>query len=202
MATDQTKTKRSIPGSRTALAITCIIVTAVVVAGSLAGALPGRNRVQRDDISRGAVVARHIANNSVLSRHIRDGQITSADIAQGGIDISNLNADLRPRYARIEYTGGTAPSSVSLLAGSGVVDWRRVTEGVYSVQFDRDVRPCGWTVSRNDSEAGAVGPGLIGAELLSTADPDTLWIRTWDTDGIADDLEIGDAFTVTVTCAR
>ncbi len=206
MASDHTPTsptpRSRIPGSRMALAITCIIVTAVVVAGSLAGALPGRNRVQRDDIARGAVVTRHIANNTIRSADIRDGQVTSSDIAQGGIDISNLSDDLRPRYARIEYTGGTAPTSAQLLAGSGVADWSRVAEGIYRVQFDTDVRPCGWTTSRNDAAAGAVRPGLIGSELASTAEPDTLWIRTWDTDGTADDLEIGDAFTVTVTCAR
>lgn len=201
--TPTTSTPRSrIPGSRMALAITCIIVTAVVVAGGLAGALPGRNRVQRDDIARGAVVTRHIANNTIRSVDIRDGQVFSNDIAQGGVDISNLAPDLRPRYARIEYTGGTAPTSARLLAGSGVVDWNRVGEGIYRVQFDTDVRPCGWTTSRNDSAAGAVGPGLIGSELESSTAPDTLWIRTWDTDGLADDLQIGDAFTVTVTCAR
>jgi hypothetical protein len=72
-------------GSRLAIAITAVIMTTVLVAGGLAGALPGTKSVFNDDIGTGAVNSRTIKNNNVKSKDIRNNTIQSKDIRDGTI---------------------------------------------------------------------------------------------------------------------
>ena len=84
---------RSIGGSRLAITITAVIVTAVVVAGGLAAALPGTRQVETNDLQTGAVTARTIKNGTVKSRDIRNETIKSKDIQDGTITAADLAPD-------------------------------------------------------------------------------------------------------------
>ena len=96
------KTFRSVAGSRLAIAITAVIVTSLVVAGGLAGALPGTKSVFNNDIGTGAVDSRTIKNNNVKSKDIKNGTIKSKDIRDGAIQSHDIRdgtittADLAP----------------------------------------------------------------------------------------------------------
>ena len=77
-------------GSRLAIAITAVIMTTVLVAGGLAGALPGTKSVKNDDIGTGAVNSRTIKNNNIKSKDIRNNTIQSKDIRDGTITAADL----------------------------------------------------------------------------------------------------------------
>ena len=88
------KTFRSVVRSRLAIAITAVIVTATLVAGGLAGALPGTKSVFNNDIDNGAVDSRTIKNNNVKSKDIKNGTIKSKDIRDGTITTADLAPDV------------------------------------------------------------------------------------------------------------
>jgi hypothetical protein len=82
---------RAMTGSRLAIAITAVIMTTVLVAGGLAGALPGTKSVFNDDIDTGAVNSRTIKNNNIKSKDIRNNTIQGKDIRDGTITTVVVN---------------------------------------------------------------------------------------------------------------
>lgn len=71
--------------------VVAIVALSVALAGT-ASALPGRNRVKRDDIARNAVQSSDIRKNAIRTRHIKKRQVTRSRIAKRSID-SALVAD-------------------------------------------------------------------------------------------------------------
>jgi hypothetical protein len=71
--------------------VVALVALSVALAGT-ASALPGRNRVKRDDIARNAVRSSDIRKNAVRTRHIKKRQVTRSRIAKRSID-SALVAD-------------------------------------------------------------------------------------------------------------
>src|SRR6266540_2873997 len=71
--------------------VVALVALSVALAGS-ASALPGRNRVKRDDIARNAVQSSDIRKNAIRTRHIKKRQVTRSRIAKRSID-SALVAD-------------------------------------------------------------------------------------------------------------
>ena len=64
-----------------------VALTALFIALSgTAIALPGRNRVDKNDYRRSSIGTRAIANNSIRSRDIRNGTITGRDINEASLD--------------------------------------------------------------------------------------------------------------------
>jgi hypothetical protein len=71
--------------------IVALVALSVALAGT-ASALPGRNRVKRDDIARNSVQSSDIRKNAIRTRHIKKRQVTRSRIAKRSID-SALVAD-------------------------------------------------------------------------------------------------------------
>jgi len=71
--------------------VVALVALSVALAGS-ASALPGRNRVKRDDIARNSVQSSDIRKNAIRTRHIKKHQVTRSRIAKRSID-SALVAD-------------------------------------------------------------------------------------------------------------
>jgi hypothetical protein len=174
---------------RVATLVGAVVITAVVVAGSL-------------DVAQAAMT---VANNSVNSAKVVDNSIQSIDIKNNsvaGVDIQNsslttadLNPAIRPRYAKVQ-TGTT----FSIIRQRGATAVNRTGNGEYDVSFDIAITNCGWVATRNDDADGGAGPGEISVEQASDSDPARLRIRLFNSAGTQTDPESDDGFTVTVIC--
>jgi hypothetical protein len=71
--------------------IVALVALSVALAGT-ASAIPGRNRVKRDDIARNSVQSGDIRKDAIRTRHIKKRQVTRSRIAKRSID-SALVAD-------------------------------------------------------------------------------------------------------------
>ena len=71
--------------------VVALVALSVALAGT-ASALPGHNRVKRDDIARNAVQSSDIRKDAIRTRHIKKHQVTRSRIAKRSID-SALVAD-------------------------------------------------------------------------------------------------------------
>ncbi len=202
-------------GSRLAIVLTTVIVTTVVLVGGVALATVGRNSVgspqikngsiksvdiangtvRAVDIANGTVSTADLKNDSVRGVDIRDGTIASADIADGSVSVDDLAPTLL-RWAKVDADAAGA----ELLSGRGVASVARLGIGIYEVSFDDPVDGCGWIATLNENVGGIVGSGEIGVELESTAIPNDLFVRTWDSAGVPADLPSSDGFTVQVVC--
>jgi hypothetical protein len=72
--------------------VVALVALSVALAGT-ASALPGRNRVKRDDIARNSVSSTDIRKNAVRNRHIKRGQVTRSKIAKRSIDSALVATD-------------------------------------------------------------------------------------------------------------
>jgi hypothetical protein len=72
--------------------VVAFVALCVALAGT-ASALPGRNRVKRDDIARNAVRSSDIVRNAIRNRHIRARQVTRSKIAKRSVDSSLVGSD-------------------------------------------------------------------------------------------------------------
>ena len=85
-------------------------MTALFIALSgTAIALPGRNRLDKNDYRRSSIGTRAIANNSIRSRDIRNGTITGRDINEASLDTVTppfVPAALENGW---RWTGGSRP---------------------------------------------------------------------------------------------
>lgn len=130
--------------------------------------------------------------NKVLgwrTQDLRDGVITSAKIANGSVTEADLATALAGRLAAWASVGSTGTLSRS----SGGVTSARTAEGIYRVDFGRDLGRCAWTATEVVAAAGEIG--RIGAGI-DPADSEKLVVFTTDAGGVADDQ----AFNLQVTC--
>jgi hypothetical protein len=72
--------------------VVAFVALCVALAGT-ASALPGRNRVKRDDIARNAVRTSDIAKNAVRTRHIKARNVTRSKIARRSVNSSLVGTD-------------------------------------------------------------------------------------------------------------
>ncbi len=100
------------------------------------------------------------------------------------------------KWAKVDADAGSA----TLLDGHGATSVASINTGVVSVTFDSSVVGCGWLATRNDNLDGVAGPGEVSIELGSSADPATLWVRTFDSSGTQADPSSSDGFTLYVDC--
>jgi hypothetical protein len=90
--------------------VIAFIALCVALAGT-ANALPGRNRVKKDDIARNAVRSRSIARNAVRSRHILKRNVTRSKIAKNSIDSGLVATDALTGADVLESSLATVPSA-------------------------------------------------------------------------------------------
>jgi hypothetical protein len=63
-----------------------VAVTALVAAlGGSAVALPGKGKVDKNDLGKGVVKAKNIRTDAVTAAHIGVGQVGASEIADGGV---------------------------------------------------------------------------------------------------------------------
>jgi hypothetical protein len=72
--------------------VVAFVALCVALAGT-ASALPGRNRVKRDDIARNAVRTSDITKDAIRTRHIKRRNVTRSKIARRSVDSSLVGTD-------------------------------------------------------------------------------------------------------------
>jgi hypothetical protein len=130
------KTFRSVAGSRLAIAITAVIMTTVVVAGGLSGALPGTKSVFNNDINTGAITAADLTPDALTTgpagTNGTDGATGTAGTngtdgaagadgadspqgADGGVSVSASQIAMLQWYpgSKVDYATGNSPSGVA-----------------------------------------------------------------------------------------
>jgi hypothetical protein len=93
--------------------IVALVALSVALAGT-ASALPGRNRVKRDDIARGAVQSSDIRKNAIRTRHIKSRQVTRSKIAKRSIDSALVADDSLTGDDILESSLATVPDADKL----------------------------------------------------------------------------------------
>ncbi len=112
------------------------------------------------------------------------------------IDVNGYFTTSSMRFAKVDADANGA----ALLAGTGIdrVSW--VSTGTYQVDFVDPVTSCAWFATINDFFDGVAVPGFITVERPSQLDVDTLWVTTYDVNGVAADRPNSDGFSLHVVC--
>jgi hypothetical protein len=199
---------------RTATVVGAVVITTVVVSGTLSVAQAASQAVAENvpnnsvtsgkivdgtirsvDVKDGTLTGVDVTDNSLGGADIFNGSVTTNDIADGSLTSADLASAIRPRYAKVE-TGTT----FSIIRQRGATAVNRTGNGEYDVTFDIAITGCGWIATRNDDASGGGGPGEIAVEQASSSDPNRLRIRLFNSAGSQTDPEADDGFTVTVIC--
>ena len=108
--------------------VVAFIALGVALAGT-ASALPGKNRVKKDDIARAAVRAQHIYSNAVRTKHIRARNVTRSKISRRAINSDLVGQDALTGENIVESSLGTVPNAskvnnrsvqkIAFVAGAG-----------------------------------------------------------------------------------
>jgi hypothetical protein len=114
-----------------------VAVTALVAAlGGSAVALPGKGKVDKNDLGKGVVKAKNIRTDAVTAAHIGVGQVGAPEIADGGVGAAEI-ADAQVRSAEIadgqvgaaELSDLPAPTPLALSdGGEGDCLWQNATD--------------------------------------------------------------------------
>jgi hypothetical protein len=92
--------------------IVAFVALCVALAGT-ASAIPGRNRVKKDDIARNAVRSRNIARDAIRSRHIKKRNVTRTKIARNAIDSDLIATDAITGADILESSLATVPNATN-----------------------------------------------------------------------------------------
>ena len=61
----------------------CSLIALFVALSGTSVALPGKNRVDRNDAKGGSIGTRAVANNSIRTEDMRNGHVRTSDISDG-----------------------------------------------------------------------------------------------------------------------
>ena len=90
--------------------VVAFIALGVALAGT-ANALPGKNRVRKDDIARAAVRTQHIYKNAVRTKHIRARNVTRSKISRRAINSELVGQDALTGENIVESSLSTVPNA-------------------------------------------------------------------------------------------
>jgi hypothetical protein len=158
-------------------ALVVAVVALFVALSGIAGALPGKNKVNSGDIK----------NNSVKSADVKNNSLTGNDIDESKLKIPAVAVPRTTFGATINAIGPPAVGSTTL-PGTTV---SQVIPGVYRVTFTQDVRNC-VTVANLVSGTG----GETSSEPFGGQQPNSVLVVTSKLDG----TQAAESFSVVVTC--
>lgn len=189
-----------------------LVISMVALVFALAGsaiALPGKGRVDKNDLAKGAVTKKAIKKNAVTKKAIKagavnsakladgavssgkvaDGAVTSAKLANGSVGREKLTDADKTYSIRVNGVAGTAYTA------SPGVTVEKVGEGFYFVRFPVSVRNHALFAQPFDAdnpdarvyiERCGGGPGEIDScSPAANNNPQTLFVET-DTDANGD----------------
>ncbi len=95
-----------------------ILIALFIVLSGTAIALPGKNRVDRNDAKRGSIGTRAIANNSIRSQDIRTGNVRSSDINDGAVTGTDVDEGSLGQVPSAASAGSATKAATATTAGS------------------------------------------------------------------------------------
>lgn len=122
-------------------------------------ALPGRNKVETNDIRNGAVTTPKIRSRAVTAPKLRDGAVNRWKIQNGAVTPAKLQD--HPMWALVTANG-------TLIQGSGVDAVRKGAAGIYQVRFDRRITTRAVTATIYSDGAGS---GQVNVKHCDPAHP-------------------------------
>ena len=188
-------------------------------ATAFAASTLGKNTVGPNAIKKNAVTAAKIKNGAVTATKIARGAVGSSQINTAGLTVPTAtnatnaanaaNAANSAALGAIPAAGyqkalrfavveGLATKAVLIRGNATSVS--RVGTGNYLVSFAGDIRGCAYIATDGDVGAGAGEPGEISVEQESATNPSTVEVRTYDSEGNAEDPGSGDGFHLAVVC--
>ena len=90
--------------------VVAFVALGVALAGT-AQALPGKNRVRKDDIARAAVRTQHLYKNAVRTKHIRARNVTRSKIARRAVNSEVVGQDALLGENIVESSLSTVPNA-------------------------------------------------------------------------------------------
>jgi hypothetical protein len=90
--------------------VVAFVALCVALVGT-ANAIPGKNRVRKDDIARAAVRTQHLYKNVVRTKHIRARNVTRSKISRRAINSELVGQDALTGENIVESSLSTVPSS-------------------------------------------------------------------------------------------
>jgi hypothetical protein len=90
--------------------VVAFVALGVALAGT-ANALPGKNRVRKDDIARAAVRTQHLYRNVVRTKHLRARNVTRSKIARRAINSDLVGQDAITGENIVESSLSTVPNA-------------------------------------------------------------------------------------------
>jgi len=165
-----------------------------------------------------------VIDNSLLSQDLKDGfavksvdvvndSLTGADIAESTLgkvpnadklDGLDSSAFARNLWAVAGFGTPTVsnPTGFQLFRGHGATGAERVTTGVFSVSFGRDITGCGYVASSGDMADSSAPPQFATVEQRNaTSNPNDVVVRTLTSGSLTpSDPALGDGFHLAVFC--
>ena len=166
--------------------VVAFVALGVAMAGT-ASALPGKNRVRKDDIGRAAVRTQHIYKNAVRSKHIRARNVTRSKISRRAINSELVGQDALTGENIVE-------SSLSTVPNSSKVNSRSVDKFAFVKVAGTGGTPVLNLSGLTISAACGAGPALSVTAVTAVSGA---WIHAGGTHGGAGNYYAGDdAFNV------
>jgi hypothetical protein len=151
---------KRIPRKPSPAMVVAFFALCVALAGT-AQALPGHNRVKRDDIARNAVRTSDIATNAIRTRHIKSAQVTRSKIAKRSIDSALVATDALTGDDILE-------SSLSKVPDADKIDGKDLSELATGTKVARFTLASGQT-----REVFKTGPLTLSAQCTISGGGDT-----------------------------
>ena len=107
---------RRLLGHHSSPATVIALLALFVALSGVAAALPGKNRLDRNDPKRGAIGTRAIANNSIRTADIRTGTIQASDIGDGSVTGDDVNEGTLGRVPRATSADSAARAATATSA--------------------------------------------------------------------------------------
>jgi hypothetical protein len=156
-------------------ALTVAVLALFVALGGIAGALPGKKSVDKNDLKKNAVASKNVAPDT----------LTGGDIKESTLE---LPAALKTTYGvKVNAGGGVISSTLP-----GVTAARVFPTGAYGVTFPKNISDCVAVAS----PAFSGGAHQIGVTQPSNALPNAVGVFTENSAGTATDADFG----LLVTC--
>jgi hypothetical protein len=165
-----------------------------------------------------------VIDNSLLSQDLNNGGgVKGADVASDsltGLDIAESTLGKVPNADKldgIDSSGfvrnlwavagfGTAtidnPTGFQLFRAHGATGAERLSSGIFSVSFGRDITGCGYIATPGDMADSSAPPQFAAVQQRNaTANPNDVVVRTFTSGSITpSDPGLGDGFHVAVFC--
>jgi hypothetical protein len=172
--------------------VVAFIALGVALAGT-ANALPGKNRVRKDDIARAAVRTKHIYKNAVRTKHIRARNVTRSKISRRAINSELVGQDALTGENIVESSLSTVPNASKVNSRS-----------VEKISFVAAAGTGGTQVlNLNGLTVAAACGGGAALSVTATTTVSGSWIHAGGTDDVAakyyvadDAFNVGDSFDV------